>query len=207
MDMLKAILPCLPIGTASSGASGFSDDKNDPLLSRGSSYYPVEKKQLTITIEEAANKIICALNTATKPGVSLDATIQSIVHQAGGWSQYLAERVLSALEAVLRAGTEMNAALKEAYLKAFEEAKKIEGFVEAHPVATTVFCTIIALGVLWILAPYVLGALGFGEEIVGGSWAARWMSTYRGFVPKGSVFSYLQSLGAKWGKMRKGWML
>lgn len=55
----------------------------------------------------------------------------------------------------------MNEALKEAYDKACEEAKKIEGFAAEHPVATAVFCTVIALGILVIVAPYAIEVLGF----------------------------------------------
>ena len=31
-----------------------------------------------------------------------------------------------------------------------------------------------------------------------GTWAAAWQSTYRGLVPKGSLFSYFQKLGMTW---------
>ena len=100
---------------------------------------------------------------ADKNGPSLDATIQSLVHQAGGWSEYLATKILSALEAVLKAGKQMNPAMQEAYDKACEAAKMIEGFVADHPIATAVFCTVIALGVLVVLSPYVLELIGFSE--------------------------------------------
>lgn len=115
-----------------------------------------------LTIEKAASSIISALQDAEKAGPSLNSTIKSIVHQAGGWSEYLAAKIVSALEAVLKAEGEMNGALKEAYDKACEEAKKIEGFAAEHPVATAVFCTVIALGILVIVAPYAIEALGFG---------------------------------------------
>ena len=36
-----------------------------------------------------------------------------------------------------------------------------------------------------------------------GSWAARWQSIYRGLVPKGSLFSFLQRLGMT--RKRWGW--
>ena len=104
-----------------------------------------------------------AILDADKTGPSLDATIRSLVHQAGGWSEYLATKILTALEAVLKAGKQMNAAMQEAYDKACEAAKKIEGFAADHPIATAVFCTVIALGVLVVLAPYVVELLGFGE--------------------------------------------
>ena len=163
MELFKALLPCLPIGARTSRTESFPNSPKDPLLPSGSSYYPVEKKHPAITVEEAAEKIVSALQTASQRDTSLDAAIKSIVHQAGGWSEYFATKILSTLEVALKAGSEMNAALKEAYNQACEAAKSIEGFAEEHPVATAVFCTVIALGVLVILAPYVLEALGFAE--------------------------------------------
>lgn len=93
----------------------------------------------------------------------LDAKIASLVHQAGGWSEYLAAKVLAALETVLRAGKDLGPALSAAYERACEAAKGIPGFAADHPLATAVFCTVVALGVLVVLAPYVLEILGFGE--------------------------------------------
>lgn len=93
----------------------------------------------------------------------LDVTIQSLVHEAGGWSEYLTEKLLAALEAVLRAAEPMNAAMQEAFDKACEAAKVFEGFAADHPVATAVFCTVIAVGILVLLAPYAVEILGFGE--------------------------------------------
>ena len=45
----------------------------------------------------------------------------------------------------------------EAYKKASSSAQAIEGFVKDHPV----FCRVIALGMLYILAPTVIQLLGF----------------------------------------------
>ena len=36
-------------------------------------------------------------------------------------------------------------------------------FVEEHPVWTGVILTVVALGILWLIVPYILSALGFGE--------------------------------------------
>ena len=57
----------------------------------------------------------------------------------------------------------MNAAMNDAYKKAFDAAMSIEELAREHPVLTGVFCTVVALGILVILAPYVLEALGFAE--------------------------------------------
>lgn len=100
---------------------------------------------------------------AEKAGPSLDATIQSIVHAAGGWSEYLAAKALAALEAVLKASKPLNAAMQVAYDKACEAFKATQGFASDHPIATEVVITVIALGILVELAPYVLELLGFAE--------------------------------------------
>lgn len=106
--------------------------------------------------------IVSAMSDADKNGPSLRATIQSLVHTAGGWSEYLAKKVVAALEAVLKAGERLNAAMQEAYNKAYNKAyealRMTEGFAADHP---AVFWTVLALGVLVVLAPYAVEWLGF----------------------------------------------
>ncbi|KAF1829473.1 hypothetical protein BDW02DRAFT_509881, partial [Decorospora gaudefroyi] len=69
------------------------------------------------------------------------------------------------------------------------------GFVIQHPI----MCSMIALGVLAVIAPWVLPELGFGElGPVEGTFASWWQSNYGGLVPKGSLFSFLQRLGMKY---------
>ena len=59
----------------------------------------------------------------------------------------------------------MGAAMKEAYNKSCDAAEKLTTFAKEHPV----LCTVIALGILAVLAPAVLSALGFtGEGIAEG---------------------------------------
>lgn len=70
--------------------------------------------------------------------------------------------------------------------------KEAIGFARDHPA----YATLIALGVLAILTPWVIEALGFSElGPVEGSFAAAWQRLYAGFVPKGSLFSFFQRLG------------
>lgn len=114
--------------------------------------------------EEAASSIVSALLDADKAGpngATLDVTIQSLVHQAGGWSEYLAERIFAAVEVVLKAKEPMKGVMQEAYDKACEAATEIEGFAVDHPIATAVFCTVIVLGILVVITPYVVEYLGF----------------------------------------------
>ena len=153
MEILKSIFPCLPIGIASHGIHLPTSPAKPP---------PLSEKAL-LHANEAASSIVSAMQAADKAGPSLDATIKSLVHQAGGWSQYLATKILTALEAVLKSGAQLNGAMQAAYDKACEAATMFEGFAAEHPVATAVFCTLVALGVLVVLAPYALEMLGFGE--------------------------------------------
>ncbi|KAL2040673.1 hypothetical protein N7G274_006652 [Stereocaulon virgatum] len=197
-SLLKTIFPCLPIGNGEGSIRlPIETEKHQYHIGKPAIQPSAHgTKTPHLTSEEAATSIVSAMLTASKPGPSLHGKIQSLVHQAGGWSEYLASKVLSGLEAVLKAGKDMAPAMQEAYDKACEAAKKIKGFAADHPIATAVFCTVIALGILVVLAPYMLDLLGFAElGPVEGSWAARWMSMYGGAVPKGSLFSFLQRLG------------
>jgi ElaB/YqjD/DUF883 family membrane-anchored ribosome-binding protein len=116
-------------------------------------------------------------------------------------------RVAAAIQA---SRDKLHPILHEAYTKASSGAKAIEGFVEDHPV----FCLVIALGVLYIMAPTAVQLLGFTpkgpafgmcllyhtsmidtDHCIKGSYAAAWESTYGGTVPAKSLFAYLQHLG------------
>lgn len=110
-------------------------------------------------IAEPALTIVTAMRNAEEQGSSLDATIQQLVHQAGGWSENLAKNILAELETVLQLGGPMNAAMRKAYDQACEAAKAVQGFAADHPV----FCTVVALGVLLVLAPCALKWLGFAK--------------------------------------------
>ncbi len=162
MNTLKALLPCFPSARVKP-TIGFPVEKANhyTLLSEKKPNYSTKATNAKLTTEQAACSIITVLQNAKKAGPCLEADIKSLVHQAGGWSEYLAAKILSGLEQVLKAGSQINGALKEAFDKACEAAKAIEGFAVEHPVATAVFCTVISMGVLVILAPYVLEALGF----------------------------------------------
>ena len=100
---------------------------------------------------------------ASKGTNSLALHIHEVARQAGGWSGMLAEGVRKGIEAAFTAGKEMNAAMQLAYDKACEAVTVFEGFAKEHPSATAVFVTVIAIGVLIILAPYIVEMLGFGE--------------------------------------------
>jgi len=164
-SLLKAIFPCLPIRIVERSIHLPAERAKYQHISEKAAYQPSTRggKKPRLCSDEAASSIVSAMLDAHNTSPSLDATIQSLVHQAGGWSEYLATKILAALEAVLKAGEQMNPAMQEAYEKACEAAKTIDGYAADHPIATTVFCTVIALGILVVLAPYALEFLGFSE--------------------------------------------
>jgi hypothetical protein len=165
---------------------------------------------------EVAEDIVTKLFAAEKNDEALQADLQSMARVCG-WHDKLAHAILSAMERAIDVGKEMGPAVKAAYDKAVAAISEVKEWADAHPEMAAVITTLIALGVLAVMIPWVMAYLGFAEEgIVGGelitcfhsqsankfaaSWAARWQATYRGFVPKGSLFSYLQSLGTKIGR-------
>lgn len=74
------------------------------------------------------------------------------------WTSSLALAILHAITAAIEAGVPLGAA-KEVV----ETARKdVEGWIGEHPVMAGVVAMIIALGVLVVVAPWVVEALGFG---------------------------------------------
>ncbi|KIW95157.1 uncharacterized protein Z519_03741 [Cladophialophora bantiana CBS 173.52] len=91
----------------------------------------------------------------------------------------------------------MAGAIKKAYDKAYDIASE---FTRDHPVLAAAILTLVAIGILVYLAPWVIEALGFGElGPIEGSFAAFWQSTFPD-VEAGSWFAWFQRLGMKWGK-------
>ncbi|KAF2841391.1 hypothetical protein M501DRAFT_929871 [Patellaria atrata CBS 101060] len=120
--------------------------------------------------------------------VEVDNLKQRVKHR-------IAKAIVSAMDKTIRTGRKMSSPVREAFNKASDAADVVGGFVKSHPV----FCTVIAFGVLALLLPWVLEAIGFAElGPIEGSWAARWQSTYNGVVPKDSLFSFFQRLGMVW---------
>lgn len=153
--LLATLFPCFPL-TPTNGAIRLSTD-HQHLSEKAPHTRP------TLTNDQAASRIITTLMHTAPTAPDLDAKIASLVHQAGGWSEYIAAKILAVLETVLRAGKDLGPALSAAYERACEAAKGIPGFAADHPLATAVYCTVVALGVLVVLAPYVLEILGFGK--------------------------------------------
>lgn len=163
-DLLSTIFPCFPLRERGIQLPTSDSPHHHQLsTSEKSSFLQASADPPHLTCEEAATRIVNVLFEANKDGVSVIARIDDIAIQAGGWSQWLADKIRQGMEAALRAGKEMSAAMAVAYDKACEAAKVFEHFTEDHPLATAVFVTLIAIGVLAIMAPYVIELLGFGE--------------------------------------------
>lgn len=145
---------------------------------------------LTTTTDHAASNIITAILTSPTT-IELHKTVNEQV-TATGWTDSLVEAILRGLTAAVEAGAALARPAADALKKATDAAID---FKKEHPV----YATLIALGILFVLLPWVLEVLGFTESGVAvGSWAARWQHTYEGYVPKGALFGYFQRMGAKW---------
>ena len=166
--------------------------------------------------KQAAESFVNTLFAAEKNGPELHQALNDI-NQTASLKQYFARVVFETLQKALETARPMGLALGETYKKVCHEIDGIEGFVKDHPI----MCAVIAIGILVVLAPWVIEALGFAEggilegewtssgqsmscdefdtmlTLETGSFAASWQSRYAGFVPKGSLFSLLQRLGMK----------
>jgi len=152
-----------------------------------------EKKQHPQTTESLAADIVSTL-CAAATNDELNLCIQDVARETG-WYESLVVAVFICLENALKVAPPVGQTMKDAYEKAAQAIKDVFGFAKEHPV----FCTLVALGVLVLLMPWAIEVLGFGAlGPVEGSFAAAWQARYAGYVPKGSLFSFLQRLGMKW---------
>lgn len=145
-SLIRAFADCITGSSSNTTAAQFNDDKQGA---------PSRESH---TAQQIADDVVQAILTAEKGGKHLQKTLDNIVGEYG-WTEKIAQWTLAKLEQALKEACKLGSVLKEAYDKAFEAAEGIEGFIREHPV----FCTVIALGVLVIIAPWVIEALGFGE--------------------------------------------
>lgn len=119
------------------------------------------------TPDEIATDVLNILRTAEKNGHQLERDLHDAVRAtAGGWTEGIAKAVLNKLVDLLslESREKLGPAIREALERAEEVADGIFDFAHDHPVAVAVFCTILAIGVLWFMAPWVLEVLGFAAE-------------------------------------------
>jgi len=188
MDIIKSIRECLT-GTSSEAAR----------TNTAYTHVRMEKQppyENDPAEEELAVRILNTLFTSEKSGEMLSFQLQALVSTTS-WTESLARRILDGIVAAIDSGKVLVGAMQETYDKVRGVA---EDFVKEHPILTAVIVTVIAIGILAVLVPWAVEALGFGElGPVEGSFAAWWQSTFPD-VEAGSLFSYLQRLGMRWGK-------
>ncbi|OHE97247.1 hypothetical protein CORC01_07501 [Colletotrichum orchidophilum] len=154
----------------------------------------IDSQPLRSSALDAASEFVDTLRTAEKGGKDLERRLRNIV-TANSWSEELAKYILDGVEGLVRHRDTVGQVLKETMDKSTEAAESVFELAKAHPV----FVTVIAIGVLVIVAPWVLEALGFGElGPVADTFASWWQARYAGYVPKGSLFSFLERLGMTW---------
>lgn len=157
MESLSSILSCL---------CGLSEPAPD--------FYPDEKHSTEYdpspcTHDKVAVDVVSILLRSEKHGAGLKKQLDETVRTLG-WSEMLAKRILNALVGAITEGRDkMGPAFAKAYDDAVKEADSVfRQLVEDardHPLelVATVLITVIAIGVLVVLAPYVLELLGFSE--------------------------------------------
>jgi hypothetical protein len=131
---LQAILACFGcIEPQSQSSSSWPDEK----LALLSSYQPRP-------VPQVADDVVATMLATTLTGPALHMQLDGVVG-AYGWTENLAKWILEKLSLALQQAHEnLGPAIRDAYNRAWEVAKSIEGFVIEHPV----FCTVVALGVL-----------------------------------------------------------
>ena len=156
--------------------------------------------------EAAASDFLDELLVANCNDDVLHLKLRNVIH-AYGWTESIAEAILNKLIQALHDGVIFGQVVMDALERAQEAARN---FACEHPYYTA----LIAMGVLAAITPWVLTALGFGEIGIvegklclpaekvydtnawcAGSVAAMWQARFAGFVPKGSLFSFLQRCG------------
>ncbi|RDW78574.1 uncharacterized protein DSM5745_05426 [Aspergillus mulundensis] len=140
--------------------------------------------------ESIASDIVTKILSADSP-YTLHKELQDEVSTTG-WTEAVAKATLQGLDNAIKAGAKMAKAAADALGQAKDAALE---FSTEHPYYTT----LIALGVLAVLMPWMLEVLGFGElGPIEGSFAAWWQRKYAGEIPKRALFTYFQRLGMKW---------
>ena len=198
--------------TSTQDAPDFQDEKLADLLNG---------KFPDLTIEQAAHKIVHVLFGADDHDFDYTAEIDDVAHQAGGWSVWLASEVRAVIGRELVSRRVFGCVLASAYDEAHERATVFEEFSVGQTCAPDIFEALHTVGVLVILAPWVVELLGFAEhgivkgnllitsyrktvsedtdtDVDLGSWASSWYTTYREFLPSEFLFFYLWKLGMEW---------
>lgn len=105
-----------------------------------------------------ADSFVDTLFLAEKNGLELRQTLGGII-RTNSWRQNFAQAVFEALQKAIETARPMGDALREIYKNVARVVDGVEGFVKDHPIV----CALIALGILVLVSPWVIEALGFAE--------------------------------------------
>jgi hypothetical protein len=143
-------------------------DEKTPLLSHPSSG-TVHVGSLTKS--ELVDDIVAKLFAAERKDEVLEADLRSTVH-AHGWYEGLAAAVMEGIKRAIELGKEMGPVMRDAYDEAVAALNKVEEWAEEHPGMAGVIITLIALGVMALVVPWMLTYLGFtGSGIAEGEFS------------------------------------
>ena len=117
----------------------------------------------TIRLEDddtthAADSFVDTIFLAEKNGMELRQALEREV-KINSWRQSFARAVFETLQKAIETSRSMGDALREIYEKVACVVDGVEGFAKDHPIV----CALVALGVLVLLSPWVIEALGFAE--------------------------------------------
>lgn len=141
--------------------------------------------------QNLADDIVVTLLLTEKPGKDLRTKLDAKM-RTYGWRESLAKRVLQGLINAIETGAMMSQAMKDAYHKASKIATDL---AKEHPVLTAAMITVIAIGVLVLLAPYIVEALGFSE-----------LGPIEGNSGSGYVMVYKLTMCRIMGRVVAGWV-
>ena len=115
------------------------------------------------TQDEAVSALITAFQAHEKIGRDLHTAVNEIEISCGGWTAYIAQKVIEYIQVIVKDGGFLRGVLNESYKKAQAAVDEEHNFVRDHPVWAAAIVAVIALGICCLLAPWMLEAVGFAE--------------------------------------------
>ncbi|KAL2068261.1 hypothetical protein VTL71DRAFT_16359 [Oculimacula yallundae] len=189
MDILIALKECL------TGSSSSYETLPKPSYT-STSDVKVPISPTPPTNSEMSTTLLTTLFKSSKSLSSLRTQLASQIHPSN-LTTHLAQHLLDGLIHALNSGKVMGSTMKEAFDRA---SVVVEEFVKEHPVLTAVAVTLVAIGILVLVFPWAVEALGFGSlGPIKGSFAALWQATFPDVTAE-SWFAFFQRLGMIWGK-------
>lgn len=116
------------------------------------------------TKQAVSARIVAMLATAEKPGKDLHLSMNDAI-QTSGWTwAAIAESLFDQFHDLLANGRPMGSALTDAYEKAIEALESsFDAVVRFKNEQPYLFWSLVAVGCLVVLSPWIVECLGFGE--------------------------------------------